>query len=151
MKINIYIIDPTDGREIPADAWISQSRNKAIRGAWLVIRADGFPAFIISKNDLYPKCQTSDFFDSAKTASHIGCRLGNENEWQIVHEAKMHNNLDRIIATIEGDVVGCKYTYTENGNVVRSYTRDGYMETFDRSKLIGRTEIFARGFKSMIR
>lgn len=149
MKIDIFIIDPDNKREVPADAWIAQTRAKAIKGNWIVLRADNFPPFMVHKNNMYEKCVTADYYDCAKTASFTNSRLGTEFEWRVVHEAKMHNGLDRIIATIEGDVIGCKPTYTEDGTVVRSYTRDGYMETFDRSQFLGRAEIFARIFRSI--
>ena len=149
MEIKIFVIDPDNNSEIPADVWISQARTKAIKGNWLVIRGKDFPAFMVHKNNMYEKCATADFFDCSKTASHSNSRLGTEFEWRIVHDAKMHNGLDKILATIEGDVIGCKPTFTEEGTVVRSYIRNGYMETFDRSNLIGRMEIFARIFRSI--
>lgn len=151
MRIEIYIIDPDTGHEIPADAWLSKRKASAIKCNWLVIRADGYPAFQINKNNLLDNCAAVDYIDSCKSASHSSSRLGTEIEWRIVHEAKIHNGLDRIIAAIDGDVVGCKPTFTENGTVVRSYCADGYMETFDRGKLIGRAEIYARSFKSIIK
>ena len=149
MKIDIYILNPDDDREVRSDNWIMQPRNQAIKGNWLVIRAEGFKPFMVYKNNIFEKCVTADFFDCIKSASHSNCRLGTEFEWRIVHEAKMRNGLDSILSAIEGDVIGSKPTYTEDGTVVRSYISDGYMETFDRSKLIGRTEIFARNFKSI--
>lgn len=149
MRIDIYIINPDNGREMDANIWILQSRSEAVKGMWLVIRADGLPPFMIHKNNLYDRCATADFFDCVKTSSHSGCRLGKEAEWWAVHEAKMHSGLDRILTAIEGDVIDSKLSYTEEGSVVRSFSRDGYMETFERAKLTGRTEIFARNFKSV--
>ena len=35
MKIDIFIIDPDNKREVPADAWIAQTRAKAIKGNWI--------------------------------------------------------------------------------------------------------------------
>lgn len=151
MKIDIYIIDPDTALVFPADAWLSRERASIIKCSWLIIHADGFPPFQIHKNNLYDRCATADYIDCCRSASHSSSRLGTEIEWRIVHEAKIHNGLDRILSAIDGDVVGCKPTFTENGTVVRSYCTDGYMETFDRSKLIGRVEIFARAFKSVIK
>ena len=145
MEIKLSIIDSA-GKEIPAEVWIGLPFQKACACTWVVIRAKGVQPFKISKNNLIEKCRTLDYYDCAHIASYANGRLGSSIEWQIVHEAKMRHGLDILLAAIDGDVIGCKPTYTDDDTVVRSYTGKGYMESFSRSQMIGRCEIYARKF-----
>lgn len=150
--LKIYIIDPLTGEEIEPEKWLNRAKSQATAAQYIVFRGIArIRPFKISKDNLYEKCASTDFATSKLSASRSGSRLGTATEWAIVHDAKIHHGLDSILTAIGGEVIGCKPTYTEDGTVVRSYTRDGYMETFDRPQIIGRTEIFARVFKSMVK
>lgn len=150
--LRIYIIDPITGAEVEPEKWLNRAKSQVTAAQYIVFRGIArIRPFKISKDNLYEKCITTDFVTSKLSANRSGSRLGTVAEWAIVHEAKMRLGLDKILMAINGEVIGCKPTYTEDGTVVRSYTRDGYMETFDRPQIIGRTEIFARVFKSMVK
>lgn len=147
MDIEIFVINPADNREVRASDWISMGRERVIKGNWLVIRAEGMIPFKISKNNLYEKCVTASFDECKRTATFSRSRLGKESEWIITHEAKMYFGLDKIIAAMEGEVIGCKPTYTEDGTVVQSYSSNGNVNITDPSALPDNTEIYARIFR----
>ena len=149
MTPKIYIIDQDTNEEIPADVFIKRDRTECVKARWLVVRCKGIKPFKISKNNLYEKCQTADFTDRTISANRSQSRLGTETEWRILHDAKDKCGLDTIISALEGDVIGCKFCYTQDGAIVRHYSGQ-YTEVFERSQIQGRAaEIFGRCSKNV--
>lgn len=148
--MRLYVINPVTENEVPADEWVGCPHSLAISARWLVLR-DGDIAFRFSKNNLYDRCMTKSFYECTRSASQSGCRLGTEDEWRAVFEAKAACRLDAVLSSIDGDVICGRYEYTEKGTVMRHLLRNRYLETFDRQQLAGNVEIFARLFKSMPR
>ncbi len=150
MRIELFILDPEKYRPVPVGDWMKRGRAAAITATWIVIKTDVLPPFTISKDDLYDRCKTFDFFESARTATYSGSRLGTEAEWACVHEAKMRYGLDNILAAMDGNVVASKPAWTESGTVVRSFTSEGKMRCGGRGDYPENEEIFARRFKSIV-
>lgn len=148
--MRLYVINPVTDREVPADEWVGYPHSLAVSARWLVLR-DGDIAFRFSKNNLYDRCMTKSFYECTRSASQSGCRLGTEEEWSAIFEAKKACHLDSILSSIDGDVICGRYEYAEDGTVLRHFTGDRYLETFDRKQLAGNAEIFARLFKSLPR
>jgi hypothetical protein len=150
--LRIYIIDPLTSEEIEPEKWLNRAMSQVAAAQYIVFRGIArIRPFKISKDNLYEKCASTDFVTSKLSAGRSGSRLGTVAEWAIVHDAKIHHGLDRILMAINGDVIGCKPTYTESGDIVRSYTPIGHMERFEQGTFDEKAqEIFARRFANIL-
>lgn len=150
--LRIYIIDPITGAEVEPEKWFNRANAKMTAAQYIAFRGIArIRPFKISKDNLYKKCLTTDFATSKLSANRSGSRLGTVAEWAIVHEAKMRLGLDKILMAIDGEVIGCRPTFTESGDIVRSYIANGHMERFDRGTFDEKTqEVFARRFIAIV-